>query len=168
MQKVKPIKKIPETDKIFENIKEVRENYGGKEGTVGMSGMIANQSSKTLGSIYQSYNEMGDDKLVMFIFVGFLIPIFEELLYRGLAYNLLKERMNYKIAIVIQAVLFLVFEVLSGGLMNLASLIIISFIPEKIFLNNRYVFMIISAVLCVVTFIAVMKAKKENVKLLIW
>jgi DDE family transposase len=34
VQKVKPIKKIPETDKIFENIKEVRKNYGGKENTV--------------------------------------------------------------------------------------------------------------------------------------
>lgn len=34
VQKVKPIKKIPETDKIFENIKEVRKNYGGRENTV--------------------------------------------------------------------------------------------------------------------------------------
>ncbi|KYH33976.1 rhodopirellula transposase [Clostridium tepidiprofundi DSM 19306] len=34
VQKVKPIKKIPKTDKIFENIKEVRKNYGGKENTV--------------------------------------------------------------------------------------------------------------------------------------
>lgn len=70
--------------------------------------MIANQSSKTLGSIYQSYLEMGDDKLVMSIFVGFLIPIFEELMYGGLAYNLLKERMNFKIAVIIQGILFLI------------------------------------------------------------
>jgi hypothetical protein len=34
VQKVNPIKKIPETDKIFENIKDVRKNYGGKENTV--------------------------------------------------------------------------------------------------------------------------------------
>jgi hypothetical protein len=34
VQKVKPIKKIPETDKIFENIKEVRQNYAEKENTV--------------------------------------------------------------------------------------------------------------------------------------
>lgn len=167
----------------------------------GMSAMIANQANKTLGSIYQSYLEMGDDKTVMFIFVGLIIPIFEELMYRGLAYNLLKERMNFKIAIVIQGVLFLVFEVLSGGpmnlfevsygfimavifaffyewtgslwttisarsLKNLASLIIITFIPQRIFVENGYVFMIISAVLCVVTFMAVMKSKKEEVKLI--
>lgn len=166
----------------------------------GMSAMIPNQSNGTLGSIYQSYMAMGDDKLIMFVFVGFLIPIFEELMYRGLAYNLLKERMNYKIAIVIQAVLFLLFEVLSDGpmnlfettygfimavffalfyewtgslwtsisarsLKNLASLIVITFIPEKIFLNNGKVFMIIFAILCIVTFAAVLKAKKEKVKL---
>jgi hypothetical protein len=34
VQKVKPIKKIPETDKIFENIKDVRKNYVGKENAV--------------------------------------------------------------------------------------------------------------------------------------
>lgn len=34
VQKVKPLKKIAETDKIFKNIEEVRKNYGGKEGSV--------------------------------------------------------------------------------------------------------------------------------------
>lgn len=163
--------------------------------------MIANQSNKTLGTIYQSYLSMGDDKFVMFIFVGFLIPIFEELMYRGLAYNLLKEKMDFKIAIALQGVLFLVFEVLSSGpmnlfetlygfimavifaffyewtgslwttisaraLKNLASLIIVTFIPESIFANNGYVFMVISAILCVVTFRLVHKAKKEDVQLI--
>lgn len=34
VQKTKPLKKIPQTDKIFENIKEVRKKYGGKEDAV--------------------------------------------------------------------------------------------------------------------------------------
>lgn len=79
--------------------------------------MMLGQSNEALGSIYATYiaSARSGSVWVMLLFVGFLIPVFEEMIYRGLIFNLLKEYTKLPVAIVLQAALFVVFEMLVGG-----------------------------------------------------
>lgn len=79
--------------------------------------MMIGRSNEALGNIYATYidSTKSGSIWVMLIFVGLLIPVFEEMIYRGLIFNLLKEYVILPIAIILQSVLFVVFEILVGG-----------------------------------------------------
>ncbi len=79
--------------------------------------MILGKSNETLGDIYAEYIKSAESGSVwiMLIFVGVLIPVFEEVIYRGLIFNLLRENVATFAAIVLQALLFVVFEMIVGG-----------------------------------------------------
>lgn len=79
--------------------------------------MMLGQSNEALGSIYATYlvSARSGSVWIMLLFVGFLIPIFEEMIYRGLIFNLLREYVSLPIAIVLQAACFVIFEILVGG-----------------------------------------------------
>lgn len=79
--------------------------------------MMLGQSNKSLGSIYATYlvSARSGNVWIMLLFVGFLIPVFEEMIYRGLIFHLLREYVSLPVAIVLQAVCFVIFEMLVGG-----------------------------------------------------
>lgn len=79
--------------------------------------MILGKSNAALGDIYEEYLKSAHSGSVwiMLIFVGLLIPVFEEIIYRGLIFNFLRENMSLTISIILQAILFVVFEMIVGG-----------------------------------------------------
>lgn len=79
--------------------------------------MILGKSNEALGNIYAEYVKSAHSGSVwiMLLFVGFMIPVFEEMIYRGLIFNQLRENMSIVPAILLQAFLFVVFEMIVGG-----------------------------------------------------
>lgn len=60
---------------------------------------------------YMELMEMiGEENVIMVISVAILAPIAEELIYRGLTYKIITKAFSYKVAIILQAVLFGVFH----------------------------------------------------------
>lgn len=79
--------------------------------------MILGKSNEALGNIYNEYLKSAHSGSVwiMLLFVGFMIPVFEEMIYRGLIFNQLRESMGQTPAILLQAFLFVAFEMIVGG-----------------------------------------------------
>jgi membrane protease YdiL (CAAX protease family) len=67
--------------------------------------------AEKLHSLFEQYGQVvnlisGENFLLVLLFVGILIPIFEEVLFRGLIFGELKKAMRVSIAVLLQAFLF--------------------------------------------------------------
>ena len=162
--------------------------------------MMLGKENDTLGNIYKEYLKTAKSGSVwiMLVFVGFLIPVFEELIYRGLIFNIIREKASLGVSIALQAILFVVFEMIVGGsqfsivessygfvmavafalfyywsgslwssifarsFKNLAALIIVAFIDEKLFISCRYIFMTLTFVGIIAAFVGMAIMGKKN------
>lgn len=83
--------------------------------------MCSQKDSNTIGEIYDLYmkSKSGSTLIIMFLSVAFLIPIFEEIIYRGLVFNEMRKYASLISSIIMQAVLFGILEIaLSGTILN--------------------------------------------------
>lgn len=91
-------------------------NHGVASGILGISGLAVSSILLATLSFFQdtAYLEhienmellLGGNKLLVFISVGIVAPIIEEIIFRGLVFRELEKSLNVKAVVVVQALLF--------------------------------------------------------------
>lgn len=91
--------------------------FGFALNTVVMFVMISLKGQNAMGSIYAEYTSSIESSslLLMLLMVAVLIPVFEEIIYRGLVFNELRKGINFVFAAILQALIFVVLELIVGG-----------------------------------------------------
>ncbi|MDR5659405.1 type II CAAX endopeptidase family protein [Serpentinicella sp. ANB-PHB4] len=135
---------------------------------------------------------LGDNLFLTILAVGIVVPIIEEIIFRGLVFSELKKHLSLKVTIVIQAALFglyhmqliqgvytFLFGILLGlvyvwlksiwapiilhALLNLSSIIMVEYASPDFFNNYLFISFIISVVVTVSVFTYLYKNKVEAV-----